>query len=98
MQVGNSIIGKRILVGLTYLDDAGAVREQVQHHGLITHVSESTLVFDRADGAGELSIPFEPEIDTADPEAVYTLSSTGEEVTGVDLLASWTINPPERAV
>jgi hypothetical protein len=98
MQVGDSIVGKRILVGLTYLNDAGEVREQVQYHGFVTKVSDSTIVFERADGNGEFSIPFESEIDTADSEATYTLSCSGEQVIGVELLASWTIHAPETAV
>jgi len=97
MQISDSIVGKRILVGLTYLDDAGDIRERVQHHGVITQVSDATIVFDRADGTGEFSIPLEPQLDLANPEAVYTLSCSGEKVTGIDFLGSWTIYPPESA-
>lgn len=90
-------MGKRILVGLTYLDAAGQVREQVQMHGLIDGVGDHTLVFEKSDGSGSFTIPFGGELDAADPAAVYTLRSTGEAVTAVDFLASFTIHtPPER--
>lgn len=94
-------VGKRILVGLTYLDAAGLVREQVreqvQWHGLIGDVGDHTLVFEKSDGSGAFSIPFDGELDAADPAAVYTLRSTGEAVTAVDFLASFTIHsPPQR--
>jgi hypothetical protein len=89
----DSVIGKHILVGLTYLDHAGAVAKQVQLHGTITHLTEHTMYFDRADGDGEFSIPFNGELGLAAPEAIYTLSSTGEQVSDVDYLASWTVHP-----
>lgn len=42
----SALIGKHVLVGLTYLDEAGDVTKQLQLHGLITKVSERTLSFD----------------------------------------------------
>lgn len=90
-------VGKRILVGLTYLDASGQVREQVQLHGLIGGVGDHTLDFEKSDGSGTFSIPFDGELDAADPEAVYKLRSTGEAVTAIDFIASFTIHsPPER--
>lgn len=83
---------QRILVGLTYLTAEGHVREQVQLHGLIAAVGDHTLTFDKADGSGPFTIPFNGQLDAADPEAVYTLRSTGEAVTAVDFLASFTIH------
>ena len=93
MKKGDSIIGKHLLVGLTYLADDGDVKEKLQLHGTIVGISASTVVFERADGKGKFSMPFDGEFESADPEATYTLSATGEEVTGVELLSSWTISP-----
>jgi len=94
----DTILGRRILVGLTYLDGAGEVTKQIQLHGIISRLAEHSLYFERADGSGEFSIPFDGELDAADPESIYTLRSTGESVSGVDFIASWTIhpNPDER--
>jgi hypothetical protein len=92
----NSLIGKHVLVGLTYLDHAGNLASQIQLHGLITSVGDSTIRFERADDAGdagEFAIPHDGSLTPADREAVYTLRSTGETVTGVDFVASWTIHP-----
>jgi hypothetical protein len=91
-----AIFGKKILVGLTYLNGNGEVREQVQLHGLINGTSENTLTFERSDGEGNFSIPFDGELETSDEEAIYTLRTTGEEVTGVNFIASFTIHPPEH--
>lgn len=90
------MIGKRILVGLTYLDAKGEISSQVQFHGLIKNVSEDVLTFLRADGEGDFSIPFDG-IEEAEEESIYHLKSTGEEVTGVNYLASFTTHrPPEN--
>ena len=49
------MIGKRLLVGLTYLNSDGEVKEKIQLHGLIKSLSENSLSFERADGEGEFS-------------------------------------------
>ena len=87
-------VGKRILVGLTYLNANGDVQEQVQLHGLISSVGEHTLTFEKADGSGQFAIPFDGQLTAADPEAIYTLRNTGEAVSGVNLVASFTIHSP----
>lgn len=87
-------VGKRILVGLTYLTSNGEVREQVQLHGLISSVGDHALSFDKADGSGPFAIPFDGKLNSANPESVYTLRSSGESVTGVNFIASFTIHPP----
>ena len=94
-----NLIGKHILVGLTYLNTEGEIASQVQLHGTITRIEEFVLNFDRADGEGEFSLPYEKgvcEPDPGQPGAVYTLKATGEKVTDVDYLCSFTINPPEE--
>jgi hypothetical protein len=87
------LIGKHLLVGLTYLDHAGEVARQIQLHGHITQTGENTIRFERADGEGEFSVPNDGSLAPGEPEAVYKLRSTGEAVTEVDFVASWTIHP-----
>ncbi len=72
----------------------GSVREIKQLHGRIKSANRNTVTFQRADGEGEFCIPFDPEIEPSDPEAVYKLKSTGEAVEGVDYINTWTIYPP----
>ena len=92
----SSLIGRKILVGLSYLDSNDEVAKQVQLHGSISSVGEHTLKFEQANGAGIFSIPFDGILEAADPEAVYTLRSTGESVTGVNFVASFTIYPAKK--
>ena len=92
----DAYIGKHILVGLTYLNKDGSVKEQVQLHGNIIAVSKSTVVFERSDNGEEFSIPFdENNLDADETDFVYELKSTGELVENVDFISSWTIRPPQ---
>lgn len=86
------MIGKRILVGLTYLDQAGEVSSQIQMHGLIRSTEGHTLVFDRSDGSGDFCIPFDGSLEESDPELIYTLRGTGEKVTGVHYVSTFVIH------
>jgi len=90
----DSVFGKRILVGLTYMDAEGRVTSRAELHGLITRIENECLFFDRSDGEGEFSVPFTGQLKLAEPSATYTLKTTGEKVTGVDFLDTWEIQAP----
>ena len=88
------LIGKHALVGLTYLNADGTLREQVQLHGRITAVDETMITMRLHGSDEEFTLPpdfrrFEP----AQP-GEYRLRTTGEVVVNPDLLASWTITAP----
>jgi hypothetical protein len=91
------ILGKTVLVGLTYVTAGGRVTEQTQLHGVVDFADEERGIGIRQASGEVFTLPpafesFEP----ADP-GEYTLRSTGEVVTDPDLLCSWTITaPPER--
>jgi len=89
-----SLLVQKILVGLTYMATCGTVRDQKQLHGIICGVSDHTVSFEQSNGAGRFSIPFDGELESADPEAIYRLRSTGEAVSGVNFVASFTVHPP----
>tara|TARA_B110000305_G_C19051491_1_gene452884 strand:+ start:150 stop:461 length:312 start_codon:yes stop_codon:yes gene_type:complete len=89
------LIGQRILVGLTYLSEEGLIQERIELYGEICSTEDSILIFNRADGEGEFSIPLEDDIKRADPNAKYTLALTGEEITGIDFVSTWTIYHPD---
>ena len=80
------------MVGLIYIDHAGEISEQIQLHGLISRIAENSLYFEKADGSGEFSVPFDGTLDAAEAGATYTLRTSGEAVSDVDFLASWTIH------
>lgn len=90
-----SILGKKILVGFTYVDKKGNIYDQKQLHGIITEVTSNTIFFEQSDEKGVITIPNSGELELADSEAEYVLSSTKEKITGVHFLSSWTIHPPK---
>jgi hypothetical protein len=90
-------LGKHLLVGLTYLNKDESLKERIQLHGIITRISENTIVFKRKDDGQDFSIPFDEEnLEAGQPEAVYELKSTGEAIESVGFIGSWTIYPPEE--
>ena len=94
MTNSESIIGKRILVGLTYLDSDENVKRRDAFHGPVVAVSESSIVIERSDDGQDFSIPNDT-LYSSDPDDIYTLES-GEEVTGVYATCTWTIFPPDE--
>ena len=91
------LIGKTVLVGLTYVDFDGEVREQTQIHGEVVAADDVTGVVIRQPSGEDFTLP--PALDAFEPAepGEYTLRSTGEVVTDPDLLCSWTITaPPQR--
>lgn len=87
-------IGKRMLVGLSYFDSLGELMEQTQVHGEIVRIEEGRLFLERADGKGELELPFDP--DHMEPgQGEYTLNSTGEVVVDPDFVSVWKLLAPK---
>lgn len=92
----DEILGKTVLVGLTYVTADGRVREQQQLHGVVVSADEEQGVEIRQSSGEIFTLP--PALDSFEPAdpGEYTLRSTGEVVTDPDLLCSWTITePPE---
>jgi hypothetical protein len=93
--VVNKILGKRLLVGLTYLRKSGDLIEQKQMHGIVERINqEEGIVIRLPDGAQFRLPPDLRGIEEATP-GVYRLRSTGEEVQNPDYLCTWTITRPD---
>jgi hypothetical protein len=79
-------VGKRVLVGITYVGSDGSEIDQAQWHGVIEGVDPMLTI---RLGQDELrTLP--PHIRKA-PPGEYRLRSTGEIVPDPDFLATWTI-------
>ena len=87
-----SLVGKTVLVGLTFVNAQDKAVEQRQYHGLIESADERDGFAVRRADTGELEwLP--PDLrafETAAP-GEYRLRSTGEVVVDPDLLSTWTI-------
>ncbi len=96
MEAGE-ILGKTVLVGLTYMTADGRVREREQLHGVVVSADEE-LGIEIRQASGEIfTLP--PAFDSFEPAdpGEYTLRSTGEVISDPDLLCSWTITEPAEA-
>ena len=89
--------GKHILVGLTYKNPDGSLREQIQFDGHVVRINETDgILIYRRDTQSEFSLP--PDLASIRPAAPgeYRLRATGETVKDPDLLTSWTIEAPKE--
>lgn len=88
------LIGKVILVGMTYYTKDDVFVEQKQFWGTITSVCGNTIFIEKGNGE-EFSIPNDKTaIEKAKP-GEYRLHSTGEVVVSPDFLSTWTVNLPD---
>ena len=94
------LLGKRVIVGLTYVNDADEVTRLVQMHGVVGLADSASGVRLDLQGvkAGEIYwLP--PQVDNFEPAkpGVYRLRETGEEVVDPDFISTWTIQAPTAA-
>ena len=95
----STLIGRTIIVGMTYLDQKGEVERQVQHFGTITNIVGHDMTIEGPDGK-VLHIPYDVRALSVAAKGTYRLRQTQEEIENPDLLATWTIEPkaPSTAV
>ena len=94
-EVAASIVGKRLLIGLTFVKYSGELIEQKQLHGIVEQISkEAGIVVRLSDGSAYRLPPDLRGIQQA-PPGTYRLRSTGEEVQDPDFLYTWTITRPD---
>jgi len=89
---------KRIIVGITFVDSAGALIEQYQTHGRVIAANGGEgIVLVRTDG-GRFVLPPSPQWLKAARPGAYRLRATGETVIDPDYLLSVTLEgtAPER--
>ncbi len=90
----DELIGKVLLIGLSYYSHDGKFIEDKQLYGRVTESNESGITITQADGE-EFSIP--PDLSAIEKAAPgdYTLCSTKEVVKNPDYLARYNITLPE---
>lgn len=90
----NEVLGKRVLIGLTYVRPDGTVDRHEQLVGVIVRADEQMVAM-QVDGREDLfTLP--PDLRgffPADP-GEYRLKSTGQVVVDPDYLTTWTIDMP----
>lgn len=93
--IANSLIGKHILIGYTYLNSDGSLNRQEQLHGIVSRADRDTgieiLLKGTREGETKWLPPDTRGINPAEP-GTYKLKKTGEEVLNPDFTASWTVS------
>jgi len=94
-ELAERVVGKRLLIGLTYVTASGNLIRQEQFHGIVEEISlKAGIVMRLPDGSTYRLPPDLRGIQEAEP-GVYRLRSTGEEVHDPDYLYTWTITKPD---
>ena len=99
-EFAQALIGKTVLVGLTWADPAGDRLEQM--HGEVVSVDarrgiELRLAGERAGDIFQLPPDLRGVAAAAPAPAAYRLRATGEVVENPDFTATWVIHPPKDA-
>lgn len=84
------ILGKILLVGITYYTHDEQYIEQKQFWGTVISANEQGVVVKQC--SGEL-LPLPPDLSSTEKAALgeYTLRTTGEVVVNPDYLATWSL-------
>ena len=93
--VAQSLVGKVVLVGITYLDATGELDRQQQMFGVVAEAVEGRgirLALSGAHAGTDYWLPPQTSNLFAAEPSVYRLRSTGEEVEDPDFVTSWTIH------
>jgi hypothetical protein len=85
------LVGKHVLVGITYLDTEENVIDQFQVHGHVVEVRADVIVLELPSGE-PFGLPPDPSRFEPAAAGIYRLRATGEAVEDPDLLARWTVH------
>jgi hypothetical protein len=98
----DELIGKTVLLGLTFADADGNVQQRVQRHGVIEVADPNSGIGIRLIGPGQ---PWDRELYRLPPDlrafkeaepGSYRLRSTGETVVDPDFTSAWEIRAPRE--
>ena len=93
----STLVGKYVLIGVTYLDHLDNFIEQKQIHGRIksAHERQGFAIALEGNRTGEIFwLPPDLRPFQEAKPGEYKLLSTGEVVVDLDYLATWTVNSP----
>ena len=89
----DELVGKVILVGITYYTKDNEFVEQKQLYGTVVEANEKHIRFKQKDGS-LFTLPRDPSSTHRAHPGRYTLRSTGEVVVDPDFTAEWNVTMP----
>jgi hypothetical protein len=88
------MIGARLLVGISYLDDAGRVSATSQFCGRVLDVGDGVVVVERPEGEEPAVLPADAAAYRPAAAGRYTLTGSGETVVDPDWITTWRVAEP----
>ena len=90
-------VGKYILVGVTYVDEAGQVENSAQMHGVVQSASQHgiTLALKGEREGQSWTMPADPSAISPAQPGRYELPETGEIVENPDFICTWMVQKPK---
>jgi hypothetical protein len=85
------LVGCRLLVGVTFVDEAGTVLDRQQFCGHVLDVGDGVVVVERPGWNEPALIPADEEAFRPAEPGTYRLAGTGEVVVNPDVLTTWTV-------
>lgn len=90
------LVGCQLLVGISYLDAAGAVVSRQQFCGEVLDVGDGVVVVSRPGGGEPAVLPADAGAYRPAPAGRYRLAGSGEVVTDPDWMTTWRVQAPEH--
>lgn len=81
--------GRRLLVGITYLDDEGQITSTQQFCGRVLDVGDGVVVVERPGEREPAVLPADAAAYEPAAEGAYRLQNTGEIVIDPDYVTTW---------
>ena len=92
----DDLIGKVMLIGLTYYTHDDVFIEQRQYWGTVTESNEKTICVKQKNGE-VFTLPPDLRSTKSAPPGEYRLRSTGEVIVDPDFITTWIVHkPPEK--
>ena len=88
-----TLVGRTILVGITYLNKDGSVARQTQYFGTIRAIENMNITIEGDNGSPQPNIPYDVRALSKAARGQYLLRATGEVIEDPDILSTWTVTP-----
>jgi hypothetical protein len=90
----SGMVGHRLLVGISYVDDAGNVTGRQQFCGRVLDVADGVVVVERAGASEPAVLPADVAAFRRAPSGQYRLAASGEVVVDPDFITTWQVQAP----
>lgn len=85
------LVGRRVLVGLTYAGADGEPLSSIQFCGRVLEVTDGVVVVANPEGTAPVALPADPDAFLPADPGRYVLRHSGEVVVDPDYVTGWTV-------